>query len=127
MIPFFYAIFEFFKSIIEGFKDKEFRALLVLVVIVLSTGTYFYYEAEGWNILDSFYCSVVTLLTLGDGRFTPTTDGSKIFTIFYLFIGLGILFTFVQKIASIMHEKRIEKMTKDLLGKDEEINVYHQN
>ena len=43
---------------------------------------------EGWNLLDSLYFSVVTLTTIGYGDLSPSTAASKIFTIFYIFVGL---------------------------------------
>lgn len=52
-------------------------------------------QSEGWNVLDSLYFSVTTLTTVGLGDLTPTNDSSKIFTIIYILVGLGVLVAFV--------------------------------
>lgn len=98
MISFLLTIGQFFRAIWRGMKDPEFRALFTLVVILLATGTWFYARVEGWSALDAFYFSVVTLTTIGYGDFSPTTPVSKIFTIFYILIGIGLLLGFVNTV-----------------------------
>ena len=58
-----------------------------------------YWTAEDWTLIQSLYFSVVTLTTVGYGDLTPTSDFSRIFTIIYIFIGLGVLVAFVSSIA----------------------------
>jgi len=84
-------------------KDPKFRSLLYLVILILTVGTIFYHNVEGWRWLDSLYFSVITLATVGYGDFTPKTDLGKIFTIIYIFIGLGILVGFITPIA-VLHQ-----------------------
>ena len=62
-------------------------------------GTIFYWSVEDWTFIQSLYFSVVTLATVGYGDLTPTTDYSRIFTIIYIFIGLGVLVLFLSAIA----------------------------
>jgi voltage-gated potassium channel len=66
---------------------------------LLLTGTIFYWSVEDWSIIESLYFSVVTLTTVGYGDFTPTSDYSRIFTIVYIFLGLGVLVAFISSIA----------------------------
>lgn len=66
----------------------------------------FYRLVEGWNLLDSYYFSVVTHTTIGYGDFTPSTTASKIFTVFYIFAGLGIILGFINRVAERSVEQR---------------------
>lgn len=66
----------------------------------------FYSTIEKWSILDSFYFSVVTLATIGYGDFVPNTDIGKMFTIIYIFIGVGTLVSFVTLLATKMKRRK---------------------
>ncbi|MCX6797600.1 MAG: potassium channel family protein [Candidatus Falkowbacteria bacterium] len=98
-------IFKFFSSILRGLKDHEFRSLLFFVIIVLLIGTFSYHRLEGWNFLDSFYFSSITLTTVGYGDLAPHTDAGKIFTVIYIFLGIGVILGFLAAVASKAREK----------------------
>ena len=82
-------------TVIDFFRNKAYRTLTISVLIVLFIGTSFYTYFEGWRWLDSLYFSVITLTTIGYGDITPKTDVGKVFTIFYILIGVGIIFGFI--------------------------------
>jgi voltage-gated potassium channel len=71
-----------------------YRYLGTSVIIVLGIGTVFYRFVEGFSWIDAYYFSVVTLATVGYGDLAPRTTAGKLFTTFYIFIGVGILATF---------------------------------
>ena len=100
MIVFFFVFVTFWRAIRRGTRDPEFRALFVVLVFTLALGTTFYHFVEGWDWLDALYFCVITLATIGYGDLTPTTPAAKAFTIFFVFVGIGLLATFFTKLAS---------------------------
>ena len=106
MTPFFFILIRFIRTLWRSLKDPEFQALFFLVVVILVSGTMFYHRVEGWSFLDSLYFSVITLATVGYGDFSPSTVAGKIFTIFYIFVGIGIILGFVNAVAERSMERR---------------------
>lgn len=90
MVSFFLTLSRLVKAIYHSWSDPFFRNNLVLALLMLLSGTLFYWQVEGWRPIDALYFSVATLATVGYGDFHPTTDFSKIFTIIYIFIGIGV-------------------------------------
>ncbi|MEK7594572.1 MAG: potassium channel family protein [Patescibacteria group bacterium] len=86
----------------ETFDRHAYRILLTFALATLATGTVVYHFVEKFSWLNSYYFSVVTLATVGYGDFTPHTPFGKIFTTFYIFIGVGIVTTFI---TSTMHRR----------------------
>ncbi|HEX8994375.1 MAG TPA: potassium channel family protein [Candidatus Paceibacterota bacterium] len=99
MLPFFIAFYRFWRGIRAGLRDPEFQVLLSLAITELGIGTVFYHGVEKWSWLDSLYFSVTTLTTIGLGDFTPHTVMGKVFTMFYILLGVGILFSFLNVLA----------------------------
>ena len=95
------------KAIIEFLEDKDYRRLLFSTFIMLAVGSIFYHKVEGWSWVDSVYFSFIALTTVGFGDITPTTDLGKIFTIFYLTIGIGLILSFIDILFKHYTEHRI--------------------
>ena len=100
MVSFFFTLFRLVRGIARGLRDPEFRALFIVLIFMLASGTLFYSKVEGWNVIDSLYFSVITLTTVGFGDLHPTNQISKIFTIFYIFVGIGIIMAFIERLAT---------------------------
>ncbi|MBI2129492.1 two pore domain potassium channel family protein [Candidatus Woesearchaeota archaeon] len=71
---------------------------IFLVFAILLTGATVYHNLERWSWVDSFYFSATTLTTVGFGDLHPTTDASKIFTIFYVIVGVSVVLYMFSKI-----------------------------
>jgi hypothetical protein len=52
---------------------------------------------------------VITLTTVGYGDLAPTTVPTKVFTIVYVLLGLGILVSFLSVVAGHAVDARIEQ------------------
>lgn len=99
MVGFLILFQRLFRTMRQSLRDPAFRGLMYLVIIVLTVGTLFYNHYEHWGWLNSLYFCVTTLTTIGLGDFTPSTPETKLFTILYIFVGLGILLAFINLIA----------------------------
>lgn len=105
MISFILTSWRMIKAFFRAFKDKDFQALLLLTAIILFSGMMFYSSVEGWSKIDALYYSSMVLTTVGVPNLAPETDFGKIFTIIYLFSGIGVIFGFVRVIAEHVRKK----------------------
>lgn len=80
-------------------SDRSVQGVLGITVAIILWASAFYRYVEGWTWIDSIYFSVVTISTVGFGDFSPETSLGKIFTIFYIIIGLGVFVTAATTIA----------------------------
>ncbi len=99
MPAFFLLLYRFFRGMWTGMKDKDFRNLFLWLITIILLGSWFYMRVENWNFLDSIYFSITTLTTVGYGDFYPHTAAGKIFTIFFIIIGIGMLSGFIVLLA----------------------------
>ena len=95
-------------ALVAVWRDPETKALPVVVGVLLVPGTMFYWSVEDWTLIQSLYFSVVTLATVGYGDLTPTSDFARIFTIIYIFIGLGVLVLFLSSLAQQYISHKVE-------------------
>lgn len=113
MIDFFVMIARFFMAIGRSIKhEPQARALLVFVIVILISGTVFFMEVEHWSVVDSIYYCVNTLTTVGTGELRPHTDVGKIFTVIYLFMGVGAVLA------------ALKLVSRHALAQDEELSLH---
>ena len=90
----------------------QFRLAAGISLSLLLIGAVFYHLVEHLSWLNSFYFCTITLTTIGYGDIVPTTDLGKLFTIFYVLIGIGILGFFVQLLVKNATIRRQLKQAK---------------
>lgn len=66
------------------------KFMIPSLLAFLCVGMIMYSILEKWSLFDSLYFSVITITTVGYGDIYPHTVLGKTFTMFYLFIGIGL-------------------------------------
>lgn len=91
------------KSVFFGFTR-----FLIFVFLYILVGVIFYNLVLQWDVFDSLYFEVVSLSTTGYGDFVPHTDKERIFTSFFLVIGVFVFGGFLtsQAAAVAAHAER---------------------
>lgn len=93
-------------------KAKLKIAILVLLAIFI-IGTIGFHFIEKWSLIDSFYASITTLSTVGYGDFAPSTTVGKLFAVFIIIFGVGMMFYSLVLVAETFIEARL----RNLLGR----------
>ena len=103
----------------EAEHKRYHRRLLyvfVIMMVILFGGATFYHYVEKWSYIDALYFTSATITTVGYGDITPKTDAGKMFTIAFVFAGVGIVLYGLSLIASHFVEAR-EQFWLERLGK----------
>ena len=67
-------------------------SIVVLLLVILLIGTAVFHNLEDWSLLDSFYFTSTTLMTIGYGDLVPTHNASKLATVAFALSGVAIFF-----------------------------------
>ena len=95
LIPLYRTLF------IDLLVDSRSRPVIIYAAFTIGVGTALYHWLEGWSWVDSLYFVIITLTTIGYGDFSPTTDLTKLITVFYSLNGvimLLMLFDMTQRV-----------------------------
>jgi len=97
-------------------KKRWVRDLLMCFIYFVTGCLYYGFSDTQWGPDDVFYFTAVSITTCGYGDMTPTTDRDKLFTIAYVMVGIGSVFTLVgsgveQLLASVQqaHDEKLKK------------------
>lgn len=107
------AYIDICRAILVAFRTPRVQALLVVATLVAAMGAVMFRLLEGWNLLDAFYFSVVSMATVGYGDFSPKTNAGKLFTIGFLVVGIGIFVLTVSTLAEAVIRALQAKRGKD--------------
>lgn len=102
---------------------KRLRYALALLLAVIVAGALGYHWLSHLNALDSLYMAITTLFTVGFRELGEVNARTKIFTIFYLVIGLGVATYAISNLTALILEgdlrgyileRRMQKRLDDL-------------
>jgi hypothetical protein len=70
-------------------KSGQTTTTLVLGAVFLFGGALAYVFLENWTYSEAMYFTVITLTSIGFGDYLPSSTASRVFTMFFIILGLG--------------------------------------
>jgi len=96
--------------------------VFIMLFLLLMSGTMVFKALEGWSFIDSFYFTSTTLMTIGYGDLSPTTDTSKLVTVAFalagvatFLYGLGVISSYYIQKGQQFEQYEAEKI-KEIVG-----------
>lgn len=89
------------------FRDESpwhLRRLLLLVLGVVSFGTFGYMVFWGWGFVDALYMTMLTLTAVGFTEVNPLDTGGKLFTISLIVLGVTVVVVALSTVARAIEE-----------------------
>lgn len=105
----------------------------IIIVIIVLIGTFSFHFVEWWDMFHSFYFTSVTMSTIGYGDMAPITNGGKVISIIYGFMGAPLFiwltglffqskFQHIVKNSIHSYHKEIKQADKDIQEAEELLN-----
>lgn len=83
-------------------------------------GTVVMMVLEGWSFSDASYFSIVTITTVGYGDLSPTSNLAKMFVIFYVFVSIAIVSSYLAYFVGIFLEQQEDLLVTQLIKDEDE-------
>lgn len=100
----------------NGVRYKCVTAFILLLLLIVA-GTTFLALIENLDIVDAFYCVCSTITTLGYGDKSFSTEGGRIFAVFWILTSTICLAQFFLYIAELNTENRQRALVKWVLSR----------
>lgn len=87
-------------AVAYALREEDFGPVLAAGLVLIATGTITYTLGNGWTLAEGFYFAVATLTTssIADPALVLADDWMKVFTAFYILVGIGVLVEIVRRI-----------------------------
>ncbi len=86
-----------------------FRSVVGLIMVIIA-GTTGYMYIEGWSLLDGLYMTVITISSIGFQEVHPLGNAGRVFTIFLVLIGFGVVGYVLITGSRMLIEGEVEKI-----------------
>ncbi len=91
-------------------NTRTFIQMIILLFLVMGTGTLGYMLIEKWNLLEAFYMTLITITTVGFGEVHYLTPTGKIFTSLLIFVGVGFFLYVTGNLVQFLVEGRMREI-----------------
>jgi voltage-gated potassium channel len=96
-----------------------------LSIVLMAVGSAGYMIIEGWNFMDAFYMTIITMATVGYGEVHPVSFQGRVFTVVLILLGVGfflyvagniIQFLVEGRIRSVLGRRKLDKQIDKIKG-----------
>jgi voltage-gated potassium channel len=96
----------------DKFMSSNFYWIILAIILYLGVGIGIFHEMMGWSRFDSLYFVIITVSTVGYGDYVPDTENQRVFTAFYILIGVAIVGSLLGTITTFVsdHQERMAKL-----------------
>ena len=94
-------------------SEKHLIVSFVLTLLIIGFGTAGYMAIEGWEILDAFYMTVITMGTVGYNEVHEISKTGRLFTVLLIFFGVG----YFVYLAGVVVQFMVEGRMRAILGR----------
>lgn len=123
MLSFVLTVKRFLEALVKAFRSPMFLSLFTTLFLIILSGTLFYTKKEGWGVIDAIYFCVVSLIPTGvNTNLSPVTNLGKVFTMFYLVVGTGVMFITLLSLGKTMINK--EALEERKTERQKKLNEY---
>lgn len=91
---------------------KRLLIIFLLLLAVFLSGIAGYMIIEGWGILDSLYMTVITLASVGFMEVHDLSSNGRVFTIFLIIFGMGILLSGISTFTAFLVEGELSEILR---------------
>jgi hypothetical protein len=105
----------FERALRHALREENFAVIFGAALTLIAVGTLAYTLGEDWSLVDGFYFAVATLTTssIADPDLVITNAWLKVFTVFYILVGIGILVEVARQLGvALIHVQREDKAAK---------------
>jgi len=91
---------------------KVFRNIIqwsAILIIFIFLGSLGYVWIEDWSYFDALWMTVITLTTVGYSEVRPLTQAGRVYSMFLMLAGIGIMFYIITGLAKLIVEGEIRR------------------
>ncbi len=83
---------------------RNLRLLVLALAVLFALGTIGFHLIEHWSWFDSFYMVLITVTTIGYTEVHPLSHAGRIFNVFVIVLGVGLVFLWIGAVAQALLE-----------------------